>query len=134
MPTNEQVTDETKELFVAAEQGDTSRMKILLADQHTNVNWRNGPKVCTRRFLHSRFNNNKSLKVGATALHAAVSNGKDQAAAMLLDNGADIHVKITTVLCKCLDWENVNNFDLCRISTHHCIWLARCQLQKISRW
>ena len=107
MPTNEQVTDETKELFVAAEQGDTSRMKILLADQHTNVNWRNGPKVRACGVLHSHFINSKSHKAGATALHAAVSKGKDQAAAMLLDNGADIHIKITTVIYKCLDWKNV---------------------------
>jgi hypothetical protein len=84
--------------------------------------------------LHSHFINKKSHKAGATALHAAVSNGKDQAAAMLLDNGADIHIKITTVIYKCLDWENVKIFDLCRISTHHCIWLARCHLQKILKW
>merc|ERR1712232_387297 len=59
------------------EKGNVSSISNLLNDENTNINWRNGPKN------------------GGTALHAAVTNGHDKAVALLLEKGADLHIKIT---------------------------------------
>lgn len=75
MPIDEKVTKETMDLFTAAEKGDTRKIASLLDDENTNVNWRNQPKG------------------GATALHAAVSKGRDKAAALLIERGAHMHIK-----------------------------------------
>lgn len=80
MSTNELLTQNTLDLFTAAEKDDVNKIKSLMSDENTNINW------------HNRAKN------GATPLHIAVAAKKEKAAAALLELGADVHAKINTDL------------------------------------
>jgi ankyrin repeat protein len=78
--TNELVTTETAQLWYAAQMGDVAKMKKLIASGQATPNWRN------------------LQKLGGTSLHAAVQAKNENAVTLLLENGADTSIQITTDL------------------------------------
>jgi ankyrin repeat protein len=79
MSTNEKVTEESRELFAAAEAGDLKKVTALL-QQDSTPNWQNRGQR------------------GATALHVAVINKHTAVAKLLMDNGAELDRKMFTDL------------------------------------